>query len=86
MSRVSEENREKIKESMLREFYDYYPGMLWTSQVAERIVRDEEFSLRLLKELNEKGLVLMREESRGGKVKRKWGINKEVWEKNKELV
>lgn len=40
----------------------------------EKIARGEEFVLRLMKELQVNGLVLMREESGKLRVKRKWGL------------
>ena len=86
MSKISKEKEEKIKEDLLRELYDCYPGMLWTYDVAEKIARDEEFVLRLLKELQVNGLILIKEESMGKNVKRRWGLKGEVYNKYKDLL
>lgn len=86
MSKISKEKEDKVKEAILRELYDFYPGMLFTYDVAGKIARDEEFVLRLLKDLQVNGLVLGREESMGKNIKRKWGLKGEVWEKYKRLL
>ena len=86
MSKISKQKEEKVKEDILRELYDCYPNMLWTYDVAGKIARDEEFVLRLLKELQVDGLVLEREESGKLRVKRKWGLKGEVYNKYKDLL
>ena len=86
VSKISCEKEKKIKEDILRELYDCYPGMLWTYSVAENIARDEEFVLRLLRGLAEDKVVIVREESGKFRVKRKWGLSEEVYGKYKEVV
>ena len=86
VSRISKANEERLKESILRVLYDFYPGMLWTYQIAEEIVRDDEFVLRLLNDLHNKQVVDFRRESAGKNIKKRWGLNKEVYDKYKELL
>ncbi len=85
MSKISKQKEEKVKDDILRELYDCYPNMLWTYDVAGKIARDEEFVLRLLKELQVDGLVLEREEGER-RVKRKWGLKGEAYNKHKDLL
>lgn len=85
MSKISKEKEEKVKEALLRELYDCYPGMLFTYDVAGRIARDEEFVLRLMKDMQAAGLLIMREEGES-RIKRKWGLKGEVWERYKDLL
>lgn len=85
MSKVSNEKREKLKEELLRIIYENYPSFLYTYQVAEFLIRDDEFVLDLLNELKNKNLIMCLEETSGDNIKRKWGLKKEVYEKYKEL-
>ena len=85
MSKVSEEKREKLKEEVLRIIYENYPSFLYTYQIAEHLIRDDEFILKLLKDLKEKNLLICLEESSGNNIKRKWGLKKEIYEKYREL-
>ena len=85
MSKVSEEKREKLKEEVLRIIYEGYPSFLYTYQIAEHLIRDDEFILKLLKDLKEKNLLICLEESSGNNIKRKWGLKEEIYEKYREL-
>jgi predicted transcriptional regulator with HTH domain len=85
MSKVSDEKREKLKEEILRIIYENYPAFLYTYQIAENMIRDDEFVLNLLNELKNKNLIRCLEETSGGNIKRKWGLKKEIYEKYKEL-
>ena len=85
MSNISQIKKEKIKEEILRVIYENYPGFLYTYQIAENLIRDDEFVLSLLNELKNKELVTCLNETTGRNIKRKWGFTKEVYEKYKEL-
>jgi len=85
MSRISDVKKNKIKEEILRILYDNFPKMMWTFEVAEEIIRDDEFCLKLLHDLKNKKLVNLTEEGKGGKVKRRWGMHKGVYEEYKRL-
>ena len=85
MSSISNEKRERIKEELLRIIYENYPNFLYTYQIADLLIRDDEFVLNLLKQLKDKNLIFCLEESSGGNVKRKWQLKREVYEQYKEL-
>ncbi|MEK6835386.1 MAG: hypothetical protein AABX61_03930 [Nanoarchaeota archaeon] len=85
MSMVSDNKKERIKEEILRIIYESYPAFLYTYQVADSLIRDDEFVLSLLKELKGKNLLTCLEETTGHNIKRKWGLRKEVYDKYKEL-
>ena len=86
MSRISLASKEKIKEQILRLLYDSHPEMLWTYQIGGELIRDDEFILKLLKELYERKLVIYLRESKGNKIKRRWGMDKGIYNKYKELL
>ncbi len=85
MSRISDEKKDRIKEEIVRVFFEQYPRRWWTYDISDEMIRDDEFILKLLKELENKGLVVNTKESKGGKIKRKWGLSKLQYEKFKEL-
>jgi len=86
MGRIGTSTREKLKEQLLRVLYDSYPGKMWTFQISEELLRDNEFVLQLLLELHQKKLVSCNEESSGGNVKRRWGLPQEVHRQYKNLL
>ena len=86
MSKISDEKKEKIKEEILRVLYEIYPEFKYTYQISDLVLRDDEFTLNLLKELKELNLVTCIEESKGGNIKRKWELNNLAYEKYKELA
>lgn len=56
--RISKEKKNKISEQILAALYSKFPQLLFTSQVAAEIARDEEFVKKLLYELKEKRLII----------------------------
>lgn len=56
--KISIKKREKISEQILALLYSVNPKLLFTSQVAYEIARDEEFVKSLLIELKKKKLVV----------------------------
>ncbi len=56
--KISEKKREKISEQILAFLYSVSPKLLFTSQIAQEIARDEEFTKKLLLELKKKNLVV----------------------------
>jgi len=85
MSMISELKKNRIKEDILKILYDNFPKMMWTFEVAEEIIRDDEFCLKLLEDLKSKKLVNLTEESKGRKIKRGWSMHKNVYEEYKKL-
>jgi hypothetical protein len=86
MSRISKEKQDRIKEDILREMFENYPEFEYTESVAEKIIRDNEFTLKLLKEMKRKNLINEIRESSGRKIKRKWQMKKEVYYAYKDLI
>ena len=86
MSKISQERIERIKEEILRNLYESYPEFKYTYEVSDFVLRDDEFTLNLLKELKKVGLVEHLEESKGAKIKRKWSLSNNAYEKYKELL
>ena len=86
MSKISQEKIERIKEDILRILYENYPGFMYTNDVADAVVRDNEFTLSLLKELKKNNLLMNIEQSKGIKIKRRWTLTKITHEKYKELL
>ena len=55
--RLSKEKTDKIKEAILLVLYKNSPKLLFTSDIASEIIRDEEFTKKVLKELENQRLV-----------------------------
>ena len=56
--KISQQKKEKISEQILAFLYSKNPQALFTSHIAREVARDEEFTKRLLLELEEKKFVL----------------------------
>ncbi|HIH17584.1 MAG TPA: hypothetical protein HA282_05355 [Nanoarchaeota archaeon] len=57
MPQISEDKIKRIKETILSYLYHNSPGAFYTYNIAQEIVRDEEFTKRLLQELTKEELV-----------------------------
>ena len=55
---ISDKNKQKISEQILAYLYSINPRAVFTVQIAQEIVRDEEFVKQLLINLKEKGFVV----------------------------
>ena len=56
--KISNKKKEKISEQILLILYSTAPKLLFTSQIAEEIARDEEFVKKLLLDLKNKNLII----------------------------
>ena len=56
--KISEQKKEKISEQILAYLYSINPQAIFTVQVAQEIIRDEEFTKKLLIVLKQKGFVV----------------------------
>ncbi len=72
MSKLSEDKIKKIKEQILTELYHQGLKPLFTAEIADLLVRDEEFVKRLLSQLKKKGLVKEITKSSEGYSYSKW--------------
>ena len=77
MSKISKQKIDKIKESMLSYLYEVNPKALFTVDIAREILRDEEFTKRLLLELKDSNLLKEVSKSSKGKdflLRRRWQL------------
>lgn len=88
MTKLSKKREESIKEEILSVLYENITG-LSTYRIGEETLRDDEFTLRLLSEMKEKGLVKHVGKSVHGreyKTKKVWALSKEAFEAYKGLL
>lgn len=89
MSRISEAKKERIKEDILSFLYENNPKAMFTKEVADAIIRDEEFTKKLLLELKKSGLIKEIDISEKGKkflVRRRWQLSKGAFDAYTRLV
>ncbi len=55
--KISKKKEEKILEQILAYLYSINPKPIFTSKIAEEVIRDEEYIKKLLLNLKQKGLV-----------------------------
>ena len=58
MPTISQQKIEKISEQILSHLFLIFPKQIFTSEIAKEIARDEEFTKKLLKELEKKELII----------------------------
>ncbi|MEI6731520.1 MAG: hypothetical protein WCK90_02450 [archaeon] len=58
MPKISQQKRDKIAEQILLHLFSHAPQSKFTSDVAQEIARDEEFTKQLMIELKRKNLVI----------------------------
>ncbi len=88
MTRISKKREERIKEEILSILYENITG-LSTYRIGEEVLRDDEFTLRLLNEMKTRGLVKEVAKSVKGreyKTKKMWALTKEAFEAYKGLL
>ena len=84
MSKLSEKGIEQLKANILRTLYDESPRSLSAPEIASLEVRDKEFILRLLKDLEKKHLV--KNISSDFTRKSSWRMTDKTYHKYKELL
>ena len=57
MPKISDKKVGRIKEDIIYHLFESNLKPLFTSEVADKVIRDEEFTLRLLKELKKGDLI-----------------------------
>ena len=58
MPKISQQKIEKISEQIMSFLYSIFPKQVFTSDIAKEMARDEEFTKKLLKELEKKELIV----------------------------
>jgi len=89
MSVISKEKQEKIKEEILRVLFENSPKAMFTSEVSSQIVRDEEFTLRLLENLNSQKLINKINKNSDGKdylTRKRWVLASKTYDIYKKLL
>jgi len=84
MPKLSDKTIEKIKEHILEIVYQNHFNPLFTSEIASEIIRDEEFTLRLLSELKSKKFVLELKKNQKGKNylrRKRWVLTSPIYSK-----
>ena len=85
MSKISDKKKDRIKEDIIQELYENYPGFLYTENISEKIIRDSEFTLSLLNDLKKGKVVNVLNETKGNKIKRKWQLHENAFDAYKKL-
>ena len=79
---ISEKNKQKISEHILAYLYSINPRAVFTIQIAQELVRDEEIIKQLLINLKKKGLVVeINKNSKGTQYlkRRRWQLSDKVY-------
>lgn len=88
MTKISDKKIHKLKEEILYTLFEATIKPLYTSHIADKIIRDEEFTHKLLKELKNEGLIEEVNKNTSGKpfIKRRmWILKPEVYSAYKTL-
>lgn len=83
MPRLSDKKIEKIQEQILYFMYTIFPKQIFTADIAREIARDEEFTKKVLQELEKKGLLIkIDKNSEGIKYEKRlrWRISNNAYE------
>lgn len=76
MSMVSDKKKGRIKEEILRVLYDKSPVAVSTCFVANEVIRDNEFVLTLLEEMEKVGFVMgLRGGCEGKNIRVRWRLS-----------
>ena len=81
--KLSKDKIDRIKEAILSVLYNNSPKPLFTSDIASKIIRDEEFTKKVLKELeNQKLIVSIDKNSQGILYSRRlrWRLSTKAYE------
>ena len=83
MPKISTQKKEKIQEQILFHLYQIFPRMIFTSDIAKEIARDEEYTKILMNDLFSKKLVIKIDKNPNGIVylkRARWRLSSEVYE------
>ena len=84
---ISQKNKDKISEQILSYLFSVYPQAKFTSYIAAEIIRDEEFTKKLLLNLKKKKLVIEIKKNPQGILyvrRSRWMLGREVYKAYKE--
>lgn len=89
MTKLSNEKTQKIKEEILSILYHNTLKAMFTNSIAQELIRDEEFTKKLLLELKKEGLIDEIKRSKEGYEYckwRRWKLSSKALEAYKNLV
>jgi predicted HTH transcriptional regulator len=88
MSKLSQKKIQKIQEDILSVLFENDPHALFANRISEETARDNEFITRLLKDLQNKGLVTAVNKSKRGSTylkRKRWTLTKSAYEAYNQL-
>ena len=80
--KISEKKYEKISEQILLVIFSYFPKLMFTSQIAQEIARDEEFVKKILLDLKNKSIIKEIKKNNEGKTykrRSRWKLQDNVY-------
>ena len=83
MPKISKAKKERISEQILAYLFTCSPKSIYTSKVANEIIRDEEFTKSLLKDLEKKSFVTKVTKSSTGTVyikRERWRLSNKTYD------
>lgn len=85
--KLSDKKREKISEQILAFLYSVNPKPMFTSHLADEIVRDDEMVKDILQDLKKKGLVVEIKKNPKGKIyskRSRWVLSDQAYQVYKD--
>lgn len=89
MSQISIRVKERIKEEILRILFENSPKPIYTNKLAEIVLRDDEFTLTLLTELEKQGFVKKVKKNKHGvdfTARKPWVLEPKIYIAYKKLA
>ncbi len=89
MSKISEKKVEKIKENILSVLFDAGVRGMFTKQIGDEIARNDEFILRLLKELEKQKIIKQMNKTKKGTTfirRKQWTLTNKAYDAYKKLI
>jgi hypothetical protein len=86
--KISKDKINKIKEDILSLLYTNSLKLMFTSEIAHEIARDEEFTKRLLKEMEKENLVVLVNRNPDGikySLRCRWRLSSPVYDSYKKI-
>jgi len=83
MPQVSSKKKDKIAEQITHFLFESSPDSKFTSEIAESIARDEEFTKAILQDLEKKKIIVSIDKNPNGKDysrRRRWRLSNEAYE------
>jgi len=83
MPQVSSKKKDKIAEQITHFLFESSPDSKFTSEIAENVARDEEFTKALLQDLEKKKIIVSIDKNPSGKDysrRRRWRLSNEAYE------